>query len=76
MDYIIAGANLHAFNYGIHGSTDLDLYAKVAGAVKLPSFVPKSNIKVQISDSDPPPAADEPGEHLNHLHFVSYVLFR
>lgn len=62
LDYIIAGVNLHAFNYGIHGSTDLDLYAKIAGGVKLPPFVPKSNVKVQLTDNDPPPAADEPDE--------------
>jgi len=59
LDYIIAAANLHAFNYGLHGNADLNLYAKVASAVKVPEFVPKSNIKVQITDNDPPPAADD-----------------
>jgi ubiquitin-activating enzyme E1 len=61
LDYIIAASNLHAFNYGLHGNADLSLYAKVASAVPVPEFVPKSNVKVQITDNDPPPAADDAG---------------
>ncbi|KAG8817996.1 hypothetical protein FRC17_011005 [Serendipita sp. 399] len=59
LDYIIAAANLHAFNYGLHGNPDIDLYIKVSSSVPVPEFVPKSNIKVQISDNDPPPAPAE-----------------
>lgn len=61
LDYIIAASNLHAFNYGLHGNTDLDLCSKVASAVHVPEFVPKSNVKVQITDNDPPPTADDAG---------------
>ncbi|KAG9057382.1 hypothetical protein FS842_007083 [Serendipita sp. 407] len=59
LDYIIAAANLHAFNYGLHGNPDIDLYIKVSSAVKAPEFVPKSNVKVQLTDNDPPPAPAE-----------------
>ncbi|PVG03605.1 putative UBA1-ubiquitin-protein ligase, E1-like enzyme [Serendipita vermifera] len=62
LDYIVAAANLHAFNYGLHGNPDLELYAKVASAVKVPEFAPKSNVKVQINDSDPPPATEDTDE--------------
>jgi ubiquitin-activating enzyme E1 len=53
MEFIVAAANLHAFNYGLKGETDYNLVRKVADSVQIPPFVPKSGIKVQISDSDP-----------------------
>jgi ubiquitin-activating enzyme E1 len=68
LDYIVAAANLHAFNYGLHGNPDLELYAKVASAVKVPEFTPKSNVKVQINDNDPPPATEETGKLMRPYH--------
>ena len=53
MDFIIAAANLHAYNYGLRGETDMTLFRKVADSVKIPEFVPRSGVKVQINDSDP-----------------------
>ncbi|KAF9008754.1 ubiquitin activating enzyme [Cyathus striatus] len=55
--YIIAAANLHAFNYGLRGETDPALFRKVADTVIVPEFTPKSGIKIQISDNDPVPQA-------------------
>lgn len=55
LDYIIAGANLRAFNYGLHPTTDKNLYAKVAYDMKFPPFQAKQ-IAIQVSDSDPVPA--------------------
>lgn len=43
----------------------MDLYIKVASSVKVPPFVPKTNVKIQISDNDPPPATDDPGAQPN-----------
>lgn len=54
MAYIVATANLHAFNYGLNGSTDVGHIAQVASQVQVPEFVPKE-AKVQINDSDPAP---------------------
>lgn len=58
LEYIISAANLHAYNYGLRGETDPTIFKKVADAVKVPEFTPKSNVKVQISDSDPVPQND------------------
>ncbi|KAI0089325.1 ubiquitin activating enzyme [Irpex rosettiformis] len=53
LQYIIAGANLHAFNYGLRGETDPTLFKKIADSVLVPEFTPKSGVKVQISDNEP-----------------------
>lgn len=58
LDFVISAANLHAFNYGLKGESDRAYYQKVADAVPVPKFTPKSGVKVQINDSDPAPAAE------------------
>lgn len=59
LEYIIASANLHAYNYGLRGETDPALFKKIADTVNIPAFTPKSNVKVQINDSDPVPQNDD-----------------
>ncbi|CCO27611.1 ubiquitin-activating enzyme E1 [Rhizoctonia solani AG-1 IB] len=54
LDYIIAAANLHAYNYGLKGSTDPALFKRVADGVKVPEFVPRSGVKIQINETDAP----------------------
>ncbi|TFK27024.1 ubiquitin activating enzyme [Coprinopsis marcescibilis] len=60
--YIIAGANLHAFNYGLRGETDPAFFRKIVDAIIVPEFTPRSGVKVQISDSDPVPQAGGGGD--------------
>ncbi|KAK0461961.1 ubiquitin activating enzyme [Desarmillaria tabescens] len=55
LQFIIAAANLHAFNYGLRGETDEAVYRKVADSVIVPEFTPRSGVKVQINDNDPVP---------------------
>ena len=55
MEYIMATANLHAFNYGLNGDGDLERYKKVADEVIVPEFKPKSGVKVQTNDNEPQP---------------------
>jgi ubiquitin-activating enzyme E1 len=57
LEFIIAAANLHAFNYGLRGETEPTIFKKIADSVIVPEFTPKSGVKVQISDSDPVPGA-------------------
>ncbi|KAK6533285.1 SPS-sensor component ptr3 [Orbilia ellipsospora] len=57
-DFIVAAANLHAFNYGLKGSTDLNLYYKVLDSMMIPDFKPQSGVKIQANDSDPDPNAN------------------
>lgn len=63
LDYIIAAANLHAFNYGLRGDTNRELFRKVADSVIVPEFAPKSGVKIQVSDNDPVPQNNAAGEH-------------
>merc|ERR1712023_404586 len=50
IDFIIAAANLRAYNYGLKGSTDRAFIKKVAESVMVPEFVPKAGVKI---NSDP-----------------------
>lgn len=55
--YIIAGANLHAFNYGLRGEIDPAYFRRVVDSIIVPEFTPRSGVKVQISENDPVPQA-------------------
>lgn len=59
LDFIIAGANLHAFNYGLKGA-DVDPagYRKVLDSIMVPEFTPSSGVKIQASDNEPDPNAN------------------
>ncbi|PFH52661.1 hypothetical protein AMATHDRAFT_74124 [Amanita thiersii Skay4041] len=67
LQYMIAAANLHAFNYGLKGETDPAIFRKVADAVIVPEFTPKSGIKVQVSDNDPVPQDNTGPDDLDEL---------
>ena len=58
MGFVVAAANLHAFNYGISkpklGHAD---YVKVLDNMIVPEFRPDANVKIQANDSDPDPNA-------------------
>lgn len=51
---MIAAANLHAFNYGLNGHTDIALFKKVLEVTPIPEWTPKANFKVQITETDAP----------------------
>lgn len=53
LQFVIAAANLHAYNYGLRGETDPTIFKKIASSIKLPEFVPRSGVKVQINDNEP-----------------------
>lgn len=69
LQYIIAAANLHAFNYGLRGETDPAIFRKIADSVIVPEFVPKSGVKIQITENEPVPQAGGAGK-------CSYPRFR
>jgi len=50
LDFVIAAANLRAFNYGLKGSTDRASIKKMAESAMVPEFVPRSGVKIS---SDP-----------------------
>ncbi|SPO05868.1 probable ubiquitin-protein ligase (E1-like (ubiquitin-activating) enzym) [Cephalotrichum gorgonifer] len=67
LGFIIAGANLHAFNYNIKSpGNDKELYLRELDNVVVPDFSPDANVKIQETDNDPEPepatAFDDEGE--------------
>ncbi|KAI0394351.1 putative ubiquitin-protein ligase [Xylariaceae sp. FL0594] len=58
--FIVAAANLHAFNYNINTmGIDKDVYLKVLDNMIVPDFTPDPGVKIQANDSDPDPNANE-----------------
>jgi len=57
--FIIAGANLHAFNYDIN-TKDLDVASiqRVLDNMIIPDFTPSSSVKIQADDKEPDPNAN------------------
>jgi ubiquitin-activating enzyme E1 len=62
LQYIIAAANLHAFNYGLRGETDPAVFRKVVDSVVVPEFTPRSGVKIQINENEPVPQAGGGGK--------------
>lgn len=55
--FIIAAANLHAFNYGLKGYTDADRIKKVLADVMVPEFTPRQGVKIQVNENENTQAA-------------------
>ncbi|KAI0081689.1 ubiquitin activating enzyme [Panus rudis PR-1116 ss-1] len=53
LQFIIAAANLHAFNYGLRGETDPNVFKKIADSVVVPEFTPRSGVKIQVNENEP-----------------------
>jgi ubiquitin-activating enzyme E1 len=62
LSFVVAGANLHAFNYSIEAPPSIspDYYAKVAESMMIPEFRPDSNVRIQADDKEPDPNAAPP----------------
>uniref|UniRef100_A0A3B3DJK4 E1 ubiquitin-activating enzyme n=1 Tax=Oryzias melastigma TaxID=30732 RepID=A0A3B3DJK4_ORYME len=52
MDYVLAAANLFAQMYGLPGSTDRAGLVKILQEVKVPTFTPRSGVKIHVSDQE------------------------
>lgn len=53
LDYIIATAHLHAFNYGLKASNDPEYIKKILATIEVPKFVPKEGVKIQVTENEP-----------------------
>ena len=59
--FVIAAANLHAFNYGIQSDgVKKDRYRKVMDNMIIPEFSPNPTVKIQADDNEPDPNANRP----------------
>ncbi|OJJ51159.1 hypothetical protein ASPZODRAFT_12000 [Penicilliopsis zonata CBS 506.65] len=62
LGFIVAAANLHAFNYGIKNpGVDKEYYRKTVDNMIIPEFVPSSSVKIQADDNEPDPNAQPSG---------------
>lgn len=52
LNFVIAAANLRAFNYGLKGGADIDTYRKAIANTKIPEFTPASNVKIQVEENE------------------------
>ncbi|KAI6247463.1 Ubiquitin-activating enzyme E1 1 [Erysiphe necator] len=58
-NFIVAAANLHAYNYGINTKMlDKAIIDKVLENMIIPEFSPSSKVKIQADDSEPDPNAN------------------
>ncbi|EEH42011.1 hypothetical protein PAAG_03932 [Paracoccidioides lutzii Pb01] len=56
--FIVAAANLHAYNYGIKNlEVDKGHYRKVLDDMIIPEFTPSSSVKIQANENEPDPNA-------------------
>jgi ubiquitin-activating enzyme E1 len=54
MRFVVAGANLHAFNYNLKGEdASADVYKKVLDNMIIPDFSPDPAVKIQADDKEP-----------------------
>ncbi|TQV91455.1 ubiquitin-activating enzyme E1 1 [Cordyceps javanica] len=59
--FIVAAANLHAFNYNIKSpGNDKSIYLRELENVIVPDFSPDSRVKIQADDKEPDPNKDIP----------------
>ncbi|KAI9821661.1 MAG: E1 ubiquitin-activating protein [Pycnora praestabilis] len=62
LGFVIAAANLHAFNYGIKGrGVTENQFKRVLDNMIIPEFSPNPSVKIQANDSDPDPNAQQAG---------------
>lgn len=59
-DFIVAAANLRAFNYRIKPTSDRSYITSVLDRMVIPDFKPDSNVKIQADEKEPDPNADAP----------------
>ncbi|EAL72486.1 ubiquitin activating enzyme E1 [Dictyostelium discoideum AX4] len=57
LEFIVAAANLRAFNYGIKAETNIEVIQKQAANVIVPDFTPKK-VKIQTSENEPAPSSN------------------
>jgi ubiquitin-activating enzyme E1 len=52
LDYVVAAANLRAFNYGFKPCRDRAHIAQLVSKVVVPEFTPRSGVRIETSDAE------------------------
>jgi ubiquitin-activating enzyme E1 len=66
-NFILAGANLHAFNYQIKPNNDRKHIVSVLERQIVPDFTPDPGVKIQADDKEPDPNANAPMDENDSL---------
>ncbi|KNZ80044.1 Ubiquitin-activating enzyme E1 1 [Termitomyces sp. J132] len=74
LEYVIAAANLHAFNYGLKGERDAAIFRKVADSVIVPEFMPRSGVQIQVNENEPVAQADDGGKPSDEIEDLKLKL--
>ncbi|KAI9292924.1 ubiquitin-activating enzyme E1 [Neoconidiobolus thromboides FSU 785] len=53
LEFIIATANLRAFNFNILENRNIDFIKQAVNNINVPEFIPKAGVKIQVNDNDP-----------------------
>lgn len=73
-DFVLAGANLHAFNYHIQPNNARSHIVSVLDRMIIPEFKPDSNVKIQADDKEPDPNANAPVDDNDELEKIAQSL--
>lgn len=52
IEFVLAAANLRAFNFGISGTRDLVAIKEALQDVMVPEFTPQKGVKIQVSEQE------------------------
>ncbi|KXS93723.1 hypothetical protein AC578_9497 [Pseudocercospora eumusae] len=72
--FILAAANLHAFNYHIKPNNDRSYIVNVLDRMIVPDFKPDANVKIQADDKEPDPNANAPADDNEELANIAKSL--
>ncbi|WPH04508.1 ubiquitin-activating enzyme e1 1 [Acrodontium crateriforme] len=70
-NFVLAGANLHAFNYKIKQSTDRAHIVSVLDNMIIPDFKPDPGVKIQADDKEPDPNANNGMDDTEQLEVIA-----
>lgn len=65
--YLVAAANLHAFNYGLKGERDPSVFRKALEGFNVPKFTPKSGVKIQVNENEPVSETPDDSDDLDSI---------
>lgn len=69
--FVVATANLHAFNYKIQGSTDRNHILSVLDRMMITDFKPDPGVKIQADEKEPDPNANAPMDDSEALEVIA-----
>jgi ubiquitin-activating enzyme E1 len=72
--FVIAGANLRAFNYGIKPNNDRKHIVSVLESQIIPDFKPDPGVKIQADDNEPDPNANGTPDDNEQLEAIAKSL--